>query len=58
MLLTYGDQSPPFFEKVVGVLRSTVPQMRVTKIEGAGHLPHITNVADWLAVVREFVDRN
>ncbi len=56
MLLTYGDQSPPFFERVVDLLRTSVPQMRVTQLAGAGHLPHITNVSDWLDVVREFVD--
>ena len=41
MLLTYGDQdqSSPFLGKVVDVLRTSVPQMRVTRIEGAGHLP-------------------
>lgn len=58
MMVTYGDQSPPAFEKVVDVLRASVPQMRITKIEGAGHLPHVTNVPDWLTVVRTFVDES
>lgn len=58
MMVTLGDQSPPYFEKVVDVLRGSVPQLRVTKIAGAGHLPHMTNAHDWLAVVRTFVDAN
>lgn len=56
MSLTYGGQSPPFFEKVVDVLRTSVPQIRVTKIDGAGHSPHITNAPEWLTAVRTFID--
>lgn len=58
MMLTYGDRSLPAFKKVVDVLRPSVPQMRILKIEGAGHLPHVTNVPYWLTVVRTFVDES
>lgn len=57
MLLTHGDQSPPFFEKVVDVLRASVPNLRVELIEGAGHLPHLTNPAEWIATVRDHASR-
>jgi pimeloyl-ACP methyl ester carboxylesterase len=57
MLLTYGDQSPPFFEKIVDQLRSGLPNLRVEVMEGAGHLPHITNATQWVAKVREHTSR-
>lgn len=58
MMVTHGDQSPPHFERVVDVLRTSVPQMRITKIKNAGHVPHMTNVPDWLTVVRTFFNEN
>ena len=55
MLLSYGGQSPPFFEKVVDVLRAAAPNLRVEKMEAAGHLPHLTNSPEWIALVRDFL---
>lgn len=58
MLVTYGDQTPPFLLRVVDALRSSVPNMQFREIEGAGHLPHMTNVPDWLEIVRSFINEN
>lgn len=54
VLLTQGDQSPPFFAAIISRLAAAIGQAEVTTLHGAGHLPHVTHPAEWVAVVREF----
>ena len=58
VLLTQGDQSPPFFAAIIARLAEAMPSAQVQTIPGAGHIPHITHPAEWLAVVREFAGRS
>ena len=54
VLLTQGDQSPPFYSAIVERLETVIPHARVRTIAGAGHMPHVTHPAEWLEVVRDF----
>ncbi len=56
VLLTRGDQSPPFFAAIVARLAEVMDHARVTTIPGAGHVPHQTHPAEWVALVREFAN--
>jgi pimeloyl-ACP methyl ester carboxylesterase len=55
VLLTQGDQSPPFFAAIIARLAEEMNHARVTTIPGAGHVPHQTHPTEWVAVVEEFV---
>jgi pimeloyl-ACP methyl ester carboxylesterase len=55
MLLTKGDQSPPFFAKIVARLDEELSGARVHTFAGAGHAPQQTHPADYVGVVSEFV---
>lgn len=52
--LTQGDQSPPFFGQIIARLSEAMPQAQVKTLAGAGHLPHVTHPAEWVAVVKQF----
>jgi pimeloyl-ACP methyl ester carboxylesterase len=57
VLLTHGDQSPPFFAAIISRLASAVEHAEVRTLTGAGHEPHMTHPAEWVAVVKEFAGR-
>lgn len=54
VLLTRGDQSPPFFSTITSRLAETMRHAQVKTLPGAGHVPTVTHPAEWVAVVREF----
>jgi pimeloyl-ACP methyl ester carboxylesterase len=54
VLLTKGDQSPPFYSTVIEKLDAAIPHVEVKTIAGAGHMPHLTHPGEWVAVVRDF----
>lgn len=54
VLLTQGDQSPPFFAAIISRLAEVMDRAQVTTIPGAGHVPHQTHSAEWVRVVSEF----
>jgi pimeloyl-ACP methyl ester carboxylesterase len=54
VLLTQGDQSPPFFAAIISRLAEVIDRAHVTTIPDAGHVPHRTHPSEWLAVVTEF----
>ena len=58
MLLTKGDQSPPIFAPVVAALSGAVPQAEVDVFPGAGHQPHQTHPAAYVAKVLDFIRRH
>lgn len=55
VLLTYGDQSPPLFAKVIERLESALPNAESTLIPGAGHVPQFTHPEQYADVVSEFL---
>ncbi len=54
-LLTRGDQSPPLFRPVVTMLAAALPHAQVVTLPGAGHIPHVTHPADYVATILRFV---
>jgi pimeloyl-ACP methyl ester carboxylesterase len=55
VLLTHGDQSPPFFSKIIAQLAEAIEGAEVKTLPGAGHVPHMTHPAEYVAVVNQFV---
>ena len=55
MLLTLGDQSPPFFAPIVRKLADALPSIEVFTFEGAGHIPHLSHPRAYADCVRAFV---
>jgi pimeloyl-ACP methyl ester carboxylesterase len=57
VLLTQGDQSPPWFPGIVAKLAELVDGATVWTYRGGGHAPHITHPDDYIAAVTEFLVR-
>ena len=57
VLLTQGDQSPPFFSRIIARLAETMDSAEVRTLPGAGHVPHITHPTEYLAVINQFAAR-
>jgi pimeloyl-ACP methyl ester carboxylesterase len=55
VLLTQGDQSPPWFAGIVARLAELVDGATVRTYGAAGHAPHITHPSDYLATVTDFL---
>jgi pimeloyl-ACP methyl ester carboxylesterase len=56
VLFTQGDQSFPWFPRIIDKLQAVVPGARVHTFEGAGHLPHFTHSEGYARVTTEFID--
>lgn len=54
-LLSVGDQSPPMFAPVVATLANVLPNVEVTTFPGAGHVPHVTHPAAYVAAITAFI---
>jgi len=54
-LLTTGDQSPPFFPRVVDRVAAALPQAKRRVYRGAGHVPHGSHPELYVRLVTEFV---
>ncbi len=54
VLLTQGDQSPPMFAKIIARLAAAMDNAEVRTLPGAGHVPHATHPADYVAVISRF----
>jgi pimeloyl-ACP methyl ester carboxylesterase len=54
VLLTQGDQSPPMFTKIITRLAAAMDNAEVRTLPGAGHVPHATHPADYVAVINRF----
>jgi pimeloyl-ACP methyl ester carboxylesterase len=57
VLLTQGDQSPPWFSTIIAKLDQAMGQAEVRTIPGAGHIPHRTHPDDYAAVLTDFIHR-
>ncbi len=58
VLLTQGDQSPPSFSKILARLANAIESAEVRTLPGAGHLPHMTHPAEYVAVISRFAAVN
>ena len=54
VLLTQGDQSPPMFAKIIARLAAAMDNAAVRTLPGAGHVPHATHPADYVAMISRF----
>ncbi len=57
LLITRGDQSPPFFSAILDKIAAAVPRVEQYTFRGAGHVPHVTHADEYVRVVSEFVQR-
>jgi pimeloyl-ACP methyl ester carboxylesterase len=57
VLLTQGDQSPPWFPGIVAKLAELIDGSEVRTYRGAGHAPHVTHPDDYVATVTDFLVR-
>ncbi len=55
VLLTRGDASPPWFPRIVERLASALPRAKTHVYAGAGHGPHMTHPAEYVAVLTGFI---
>jgi pimeloyl-ACP methyl ester carboxylesterase len=54
VLLTQGDQSPPFFSKVVARLADAIDGAEVRTLPGAGHVPQQTHPTEYVSAISRF----
>ena len=54
VLFTQGDRSPPMFAAIIARLSAATDSAEVRTLPGAGHVPHATHPADYVAVVSRF----
>jgi pimeloyl-ACP methyl ester carboxylesterase len=54
-LLTEGDQSPPWFPKIMSKLAGAIDEVERLTFTGAGHVPHQTHPDDYVRAVGEFI---
>jgi pimeloyl-ACP methyl ester carboxylesterase len=57
VLLTQGEESPPFFSKIIAQLAETIDGAEVTTLSRAGHVPHMTHPAEYVAAISVFLTR-
>jgi pimeloyl-ACP methyl ester carboxylesterase len=55
-LLSDGSESPPFFAPVLEKLAAALPNATRKTFPGAGHVPHFTHPAEYVAAITEFID--
>ena len=55
LLITRGDQSPPFFYVILDKIAAAVPQVQQYTFRGAGHVPHLTHADEYVRVVTDFI---
>jgi pimeloyl-ACP methyl ester carboxylesterase len=55
LLITRGDQSPPFFSAILDKIAAAVPQAQQYTFRGAGHVPHLTHAEEYVRIVTGFV---
>lgn len=54
VLLTGGEDSPPFFAQVLDILEQAIPRTRRESLAGAGHIPHETHPEPYAELLRSF----
>jgi pimeloyl-ACP methyl ester carboxylesterase len=54
-LLTQGDQSFPWFPRIIVKLQQAVPNAWVHTFQGAGHVPHFTHAEEYVRVTAQYL---
>ncbi len=54
-LVTDGDQSPPFFARILERILPALPGARRHTFRGGGHVPHVTHPDEYVAIVTSFI---
>jgi pimeloyl-ACP methyl ester carboxylesterase len=57
LLMTQGDQSPPFFGVILETIASVMRQAQRHTFHGAGHVPHLSHPDEYVRVVTGFLQR-
>lgn len=57
LLVTWGSESPPLEQAAALELTRRVPRAHTAVLAGAGHTPHRTHPAEWVATLLGFYDR-
>ena len=55
LLLTQGDQSPPFFGMILNSIAETRPPAQRHTFRGAGHVPHQTHPDEFVSIIGGFM---
>jgi pimeloyl-ACP methyl ester carboxylesterase len=55
VLLTEGDQSPPWFPKIMSKLAGTIDGAERLTFSGAGHVPQLTHPDEYVRAVVKFI---
>jgi pimeloyl-ACP methyl ester carboxylesterase len=55
MLLTKGEESPPFLIDVAERLERALPQAQTRTLKGAGHVPQVTHPKEYVTVLEAFI---
>jgi pimeloyl-ACP methyl ester carboxylesterase len=55
LLITRGDQSPPFFSAILDKIAAAVPHVQEYTFRGAGHVPHLTHADEYVRVLTDFI---
>ncbi|MEV0416274.1 alpha/beta hydrolase [Streptomyces sp. NPDC050448] len=55
VMLSRGTESPAWFSAVLDRLAETIPQVRRSTFEGAGHMPHMTHPQEYVAALTRFI---
>ena len=55
VLLSEGDQSPPFASLIVDELAQVLPNSTRYSFPKAGHVPHMTHPDEYVDMILEFV---
>ncbi len=59
VLLTTGERSPPFLHRVTALLADHLPNATLRTLPGVGHVPHLSDPDQFIALVHGFlVERN
>jgi pimeloyl-ACP methyl ester carboxylesterase len=56
LLISQGDQSPPFFGAILEHIARAQPGARRHLFRGAGHVPHVTHPDDYAVVVGSLIN--
>jgi pimeloyl-ACP methyl ester carboxylesterase len=56
LLMSQGDQSPPFFRAIIDQIEDAAPRAQRQTFRGAGHVPHFTHPDDFALVVGSFIN--
>jgi pimeloyl-ACP methyl ester carboxylesterase len=57
MLISEGDESPPWFAPIVAKLTGAIGHAEAHTYRGAGHAPHLSHPGDYLVAVTDFLSR-